>query len=149
MTTTPAVADNTTRYTCGHETVTAPLFGASRPGRLASSLCQACQDAARAEVAEAFVARAARRFATLTGSEKQVAWATKIRTHVAAHIAGQVARELAAPDADRATAETWFDGLAWDADVAGWWIDRRFEGDRTPAAFGVEGLRLAYRLLEA
>lgn len=66
------------------------------------------------------------RFATLTGSEKQIAWATTIRQQLAEGAAQVIDRSLAAgklDEAERAAANA--DRATWHEASAGWWIDMR------------------------
>ena len=111
--------------------------------------CKACYIAAKREDAAAKTAAAidateALSPAALTGSDKQVAWATKIRAGKLQGVRSfldAAASKAADASVARATADKLIGALA-AVDGASWWIDRRDLSDRDliTAGLGLAGL---------
>jgi hypothetical protein len=133
------MAKQTIKHSCGH-LVEHNLYGPSndrvrKAGWLREQPCRQCQiEATNAAAAEATEAMA---LPALTGSAKQVAWATTIRVQQLSAAQEWIDRQLAmgraqnAPAAEIAKAEAMLaaavESLKRHTD-AGWWIDRRNDG---------------------
>lgn len=122
-------------HTCGHER-TVQIYGTDVRGqrqqqanRLAAQPCQNCRHAS--QTAAAASSAAAQGLPELTGSDKQIAWATAIRAQAIAELdvrrlemGAVIARDpsqLAAADAIAAA----LDDLVAERRDARWWIDNR------------------------
>jgi len=137
------MAQYTITHTCGHTTST-QLYGKgserdSRRAYLASQPCAACKRAAANETAAVETAG----LPALTGSDKQIAWATTIRRDQMALLTAEVERRLAGMAAkmaqlgDALTTEQRAGAAANQAKYgemiayaeaqtsASWWIDNR------------------------
>ena len=123
-------------HTCGH-TETVQLYGTSRErdnkaAWLSGKLCQECQR--KAQQAQAAESAQAQGLPTLTGSDKQVAWATTIRAEQLAGVA-KMRQEFEATGRKQNVTEDvmaaqmgQFDALVAKLiaqTAAAWWIDRR------------------------
>lgn len=131
----------TITHTCGHSE-TVDIYGTNSHGereRKAEWMrSQPCQDCRRTtETAQALESAQARGLPTLTGSEKQIAWAERIRAAFVARMTDEIAknaRVLSREDAERAAQQAEWTRAALTAAVsaqtsAAWWIDHR-EGER-------------------
>jgi len=133
------MAQATITRTCGH-TTTEQVYGktSERERKTAWLRGQACRDCQRAAAnAQAAGAAAAAGLPALTGSEKQIAWATTIRcakladldaliATIDAHnptpdLKGRAVREQVTAAREQMTRQT----------SAAWWIDRRSDSAQT------------------
>jgi len=126
----------TITHTCGH-TETVQMYGTSkeRDGKaawLAGKPCQECQR--KAQQAQATESAQAQGLPTLTGSDKQVAWATTIRAELLGKVATMrkefeaIGRKQNVTEDVMAAQMGQFDTLAGKVAAqtsASWWIDRR------------------------
>ena len=126
-------------HSCGHsETVN--LFGktderARRLAWLASVPCMSCKRASEQAAAETSAADAG--LPALTGSEKQIAWATRVRAELLDKVAQERERFAAVGRRQGVSAEKMAEEMGnFDAAVArlttqiaaAWWIDHRSSG---------------------
>src|SRR6185503_6208900 len=86
----------TIKHTCGH-TETMQLYGSReererREAWLDSKLCRECERAAQTQQAQSQAAE--RHLPTLTGSDKQIAWAERIRAELLAKVETLVAEAI-------------------------------------------------------
>lgn len=124
------------KHTCGHSETT-QLYGpsAERERRLSWLRSQPCATCKRAsQSAQAEQAAKVEGLPPLTGSPKQVEWATRIRAHKLSELTALRADFLAQGQAQGATPETiasemaQFNALANKVraqSLASWWIDKR------------------------
>jgi len=139
------MAKYTAKFSCGHaETVDLVGPEKDRTRKLAwmeQKTCGACNKAAKAaKVAEAV--EAVGDAPVLEGSEKQIAWATKIRAEIIAELRAQRAAiaTIALKVAGNAQAEAGIAAAYAAIDAAGaktsaaWWIDNRMAGRAAAAA---------------
>lgn len=139
----------TVTHSCGHAH-THQLYGkeAERQRKVAwfaTVDCPDCYRAAKQATAAQAAADSAARLAdlplaALTGSDKQVAWATKIRVAKIDAVRAQLTKRLEATAPEgRAAAEATIDkilgGLAGQP-AAAWWIDRREMSERDLTVLG-------------
>ena len=124
----------TITHTCGH-TETVQMYGTSserdsKAAWLAGKPCQECQRKAR----QAQATESAQGLPALTGSDKQVAWATTIRAEQLGKVAKMrqefeaTGRKQNATEAVMAEQMGQFDALVAKLTAqtaAAWWIDRR------------------------
>ena len=126
----------TITHTCGH-TETVQMYGSaserdSKAAWLASKPCQECQR--KAQQAQATESAQAQGLPALTGSDKQVAWATTIRAEQLGKVA-KMRQEFEATGRKQNVTEDvmaaqmgQFDALVAKLatqTAASWWIDRR------------------------
>lgn len=121
-------------HACGH-TQTTDLLGTNAHGErdrkaewLATQLCPACARTQRDETHKQQAEDATRTatesgWPTLTGSEKQIAWAEQIRVTAVADMEKRLTARLAADVAEKALAY-WTRAALRQTD-ASWWIDNR------------------------
>ena len=126
----------TITHTCGH-TETVQTYGTSKErdskaAWLSSKPCQECQR--KAQQTAAAESAQAQGLPTLTGSDKQVAWATTIRAEQLGKVAKMrsefeaLGRKQGATDDVMAEQMGQFDALTAKVAAqtsASWWIDRR------------------------
>lgn len=126
----------TITHTCGH-TETVQMYGSSserdsKAAWLAGKPCQECQR--KAQQAQAAESAQAQGLSALTGSDKQVAWATTIRAEQLAGVAAlrkefqAAGRKQNVTEAVMAEQMGQFDALVAKLTAqtaAAWWIDRR------------------------
>jgi hypothetical protein len=126
----------TITHTCGH-TETVQMYGTSserdsKAAWLAGKPCQECQR--KAQQAQATESAQAQGLPALTGSDKQVAWATTIRAELLGKVATMrkefesTGRKQNATEDVMAAQMGQFDALVAKLTAqtaAAWWIDRR------------------------
>ena len=119
------MAKYTINYTCGH-TETIQLTGKvsdriRRIERMEQGECPSC--IRNKQNAQAQQASESRGLSELTGTPKQVAWATTIRENVCKAL--DKVRKIATNDQAKAMIEKWEQGINSKTDAA-WWIDNRY-----------------------
>lgn len=137
------MAKYTITYKCEHDgevNIVGPEK--ERPGKrewLATQLCPDCRRAAAALNLEAWIE--ARGLVTLDGTEKQVAWANKIRKELLEDMERFVDRANAAPE--NPEADYILRGYKWTCkqSKAVWWIDCRNNTGRTLLVAMIEALK--------
>lgn len=144
-------------YSCGHR-ATVQIYGTDAHGErdrkaawLATQLCPDCAKADRAEQRderdqETAAQAAAAGWPALTGTDRQVLWATTIRADAVAAVAKRLSRH---PDADIATRAlaVWTDDALRHTD-AKWWIDNRIDPVRAVTTSLTPQSRETLRTLE-
>ena len=138
------MAQYTVNHTCGHQQ-THQLYGPNKDRQrkiewLQTTVCTDCyraqQDQQRqAQSTQAAETAVAQGWPTLTGTEKQVAWAQTIRAEVLSHLPALRQRLEAFTEAQRTETETCITALIARTD-AGWWIEHR----TAYAGLGLTGL---------
>lgn len=131
----------TIKHTCGHSEVV-QIYGTNSHGErerksswMESKPCRECERVA--QTATAKTQAEAMGLPTLTGSEKQVAWAESLRAEVVRLITKRVDEQAARTPVDRehevvAARSAFAEAIAKHTD-ARWWIDNRFAGFRALA----------------
>jgi len=118
------MAHYTINHTCGH-TDRVQLYGSHKAryaeiARRESCVCPDCYRAEQQAAAQTLTASLPP-MPSLTGSDKQIAWAETIRANLACEMRDIVDR---APEATRDQAQACYDHVVAHTD-ASWWIDNR------------------------